>query len=172
MATASKTLFTLEEFEQRYGSEPGWEYWFKEAVRKPTPTWYHGILQIVLANLLFEAGYFSAGEVDLKIDPRWQPRPDVLAASAMDGRYPTKPVDLVIEILSDDQFRYVQDKCRHYERIGIQGIYVADPEQRRLWQWKPEKASLEPIEGIVLPNGLSVTGTVIWAEFERRISRC
>jgi hypothetical protein len=38
MATAPKTLFTLEEFEQRYGSEPGWEYWFEEAVRKPTPT--------------------------------------------------------------------------------------------------------------------------------------
>ena len=78
MATAPQTLLTLEEFDARYGSEPGWEYWFGEAVRKPVPTWYHGVLQVVLANLLLEAGYFSGSEIDLKVDPRWQPRPDVL----------------------------------------------------------------------------------------------
>jgi Uma2 family endonuclease len=171
MATAPQTVLTLEEFDQRYGSEPGWEYWFGEAVRKPVPTWYHGVLQVVLANLLFEAGYFAGGEIDLKVDPRWQPRPDVLAASAIDGRYPTKPVDLVIEILSDDQFRYLHDKCRHYKRIGIQRIYVADPDERRLWQWNPERDSLDPSETIILPNGTALAGSLIWTEFEKRISR-
>jgi len=171
MATAPHTLLTLEEFDQRYGSEPGGEYWFGEAMRKPVPTWYHGVLQVVLANLLFEAGYFSWSEIDLKVDPRWQPRPDVLAASAIDGRYPTKPVDLVIEILSDDQFRYLQDKCRHYQRLGIQGIYVADPEQRRLWQWNAERDNLDRTENIVLPNGVFLVGAAVWAEFEKRISR-
>ena len=164
-------LLTLEEFDQRYGAEPGWEYWFGQAVRKPAATWYQGILQFVLTGLLFEAGYFAGGEIDLKIDPRWQPRPDVLGASAIEGQYPTKPVELVIEILSDDQFRYIHEKCRHYERIGILAIYVADPEQRRLWKWNPDKQNLNPIEDMVLPNGALLAGSVIWAEFERRIAR-
>ena len=171
MATVPNTLLTLEEFDQRYGPEPGWEYWFGEVVRKPVPTWYHGILQFVLTGLLFDAGYFAGGEIDLKVDPRWQPRPDVLGASAIDGPYPTKPVELVIEILSDDQFRYVHEKCRHYHRIGIPAVYVADPEQRRLWQWNPERENLDPTENIVLPNAVPLTGATIWAEFERRIAQ-
>ncbi len=36
MSTAPQFL-TVEEFDQRYGSESGWEYWYRNAVRKPVP---------------------------------------------------------------------------------------------------------------------------------------
>lgn len=113
---------------------------------------------------------FAGGEIDLKVDPRWQPRPDALGASAIDGRYPTKPVEVVIEILSDDQFRYIHEKCLHYDRIGIPAIYVADPEQRHLWKWNPQEHNLEMRGGIVLPNGANLEAGKIWTEFERRIA--
>jgi len=127
MATAA-VLLTLEQFHEQYGSESGWEFWFGEAVRKPVPTWYHGILQVLLGDLLFKAGYFAGAEINLRIDPNWEPRPDVLAAREIEGKYPTKPVDLVIEILSDDQMGMLLKKCEHYTRIGIPDIYVFDPE--------------------------------------------
>ena len=66
MAAVPHSLLTLEEFDRLYGAEAGWEYWFGEAVKKPVPTWSHGILQIVLANLLFESGYYAGAEIDLK----------------------------------------------------------------------------------------------------------
>jgi Uma2 family endonuclease len=170
MATAT-THLTLEEFDQQYGHESGWEYWFGEAVRKPVPTWYHAILQIVLSNLLFEAGYFAGGEIDLKVDPDWQPRPDVLGNTAISGRYPTQPVDIVIEVLSDDQFRYLTDKCGHYQRIGIERIYVADPEERKLWKWNSDQRHLDLVNKIELPNGRSLTSSLIWTEFEKRVAK-
>src|SRR5436305_1300964 len=150
MAAVPHSLLTLEEFDRLYGAEAGWEYWFGEAVKKPVPTWSHGILQFVLANLLFESGYYAGAEIDLKIDPQWQPRPDVLAASIIAGRYPTEPVDLVVEILSDDQFRYIHDKCRHYQRVGIEAVFVIDPDERRLWSWDPGTETLTPVDELQL----------------------
>jgi hypothetical protein len=60
MATAPHYL-TVDEFERLYGHENGWEYWFGKAVRKPIPTWAHGILQQLVAELILEAGYVLVG---------------------------------------------------------------------------------------------------------------
>jgi Uma2 family endonuclease len=76
MATVTDFL-TLEQFHKRYDGEPGYEYWFGKAVKKPLPDWMHGALQLLLGDLLFRVGYFAASEASLRIDPQWEPRPDV-----------------------------------------------------------------------------------------------
>ncbi len=39
------TQLTINEYDALYGGEPGWEYWFGEARRKPVPTKLHGVLE-------------------------------------------------------------------------------------------------------------------------------
>lgn len=76
MATAAK--LSLEEFRLSYaGRKPHYEYWFGEARRKAVPTWLHGLLQAILCEFLTRAGYRAGSEIELRIDPDWEPVPDV-----------------------------------------------------------------------------------------------
>jgi Uma2 family endonuclease len=169
MATAAH--LSLEEFQARYANESGFEYWFGEVVRKSVPTWLHAILQSLLAQILFEQGYFAGSELDLRISREFQPRPDVAASLELESAgYPTKPIDIVAEILSpDDPPAKVLEKCHHYDQLGIRQIYVCDPIQRTFALWNPETRQLEPIAQLVLTNGAIVTGENIWARFEERL---
>src|SRR5437764_657497 len=101
MAVAT-TALTLDQFNAQYAKQHGYEYWFGEVVQKGTSAWLHGLLQVILGDLFYKLGYVSGSEIDLRIDPNWQPRPDVTAALQIEQPYPTKPVDIVAEILSDD----------------------------------------------------------------------
>jgi Uma2 family endonuclease len=161
----------IEQYREQYAGEPGWEYWFGEAVRKPVPTWLHGILQVILSDLLYKAGHYSASELDLRIDPNWEPRPDVAGALELEQPYPTKPIDVAIEILSDDKMGQLFRKCRHYVRIGIPQIFVFDPEARDAWEWSRETDSIERIQELRLGNGSVITLAGVWAELDRRIAK-
>lgn len=168
MATAT-TLLTLEEFNARYANEHGYEYWFGEVVQKAMPTWLHSVLQGLLFELLHRLGYVSGTELELRIDPNWQPRPDVAAALKVEGRYPTKPVDIVVEILSDDPMTRVFEKCRHYARIGIPQIFVFDPESKTAWEWSRQTGNLERVQTLHLKNGASLDVAEVWAELDARL---
>jgi Uma2 family endonuclease len=141
MAVAN--FLTVHEFNARYAHEHGYEYWFGEAVRKGMPTWLHSVLQVILAEFLHRLGYVTGSELELRIDPEWQPRPDVAASLEMEEPYPTKPVDIVAEILSDDPMTRVFEKCRNYTRIGIPQIFVFDPVSRTAWEWSRNSDNLE-----------------------------
>ncbi|MDQ2841154.1 MAG: Uma2 family endonuclease, partial [Acidobacteriota bacterium] len=80
MATVTH-LLSLEEFRKRYADDkPYFEYWFGEAVQKSASNWQHALLQAILAGTLSEAGYRAGVELELRIDPDWQPKADVAAA--------------------------------------------------------------------------------------------
>src|SRR5438874_852435 len=106
---------TVEQFDLQYGQrKPYFEYWFGQPVQKVTPTWVHSILQKILMRLLDDAGYESGAEVKLKISGNFQPLPDVCAVlpGEVELPYPTRPVEVVVEILStDDQFSQMVTKC-------------------------------------------------------------
>ena len=107
MATANKTL-SLEEFRTQYGGrKPHFEYWFGEAVQKPTPTWLHAALQVILSEFLKRAGYKAGSELGLRIDPNWTPVPDVAGLSGIpETPYPTRQVDIVMgDALAGRRFR-------------------------------------------------------------------
>lgn len=167
MAIVTQPL-TLEEFRSRYREQkPYFEYWFGEPIQKTMPTWLHAVLQGIIRDALRRAGYKSGCEVELRIDPQWQPVPDVIATLKSIQDYPTEPIEIVVEILSpDDKIMYVIKKCHHYERIGIQRIFVLDPVEKLAWQWT--SGSLEKITQLLLPNGAAVNIDEIWRQLDEQ----
>lgn len=169
MATATN-LLSLEEFRQRYAEEkPYYEYWFGEAIQKSAPTWLHVLLQAILTDFLTQAGYRSGPELELRIDSDWQPKADVAASLVVEHPYPTKPIDVVAEILSpDDRISRVFEKCRQYARIGITKIFVLDLETKSAWEWDRRTDNLERILKMNLPNGQLIALADVWSELDRR----
>ena len=157
---------TLEQFDRQYANQkPYFEYWFGTPVQKTMPTWIHSLLQKIIMRLLDDAGYESAAEVKLKISSDFQPLPDVAAVfpGQIEGPYPTRPVEVVVEILSpDDQFSEVISKCRFYSGLGIPNIYVVDPQARRVLSWESSE-SLQPTGHLT-----SIPVVDIWSELDRR----
>jgi Uma2 family endonuclease len=171
MATA--TYISPEEFHARYAHEHGYEYWFGEVVTKAVPTWLHAILQSLLAEIFYEQGYFSGSELDLRISPDFQPRPDVAASLHLESTgYPTKPIDIVAEILSPgDSAAKVLEKCQHYGALGIPQVYVFDPIERSAARWNAAQQQLEQIRELNLTNGSIVPVERIFVRFDERLKR-
>ncbi|MBV8895850.1 MAG: Uma2 family endonuclease [Acidobacteriaceae bacterium] len=159
---------TVEQFEAQYGQEkPYFEYWFGEPVQKSMPTWLHSLLQKIIMKLLDEAGYVSGAEVKLKISDDFQPLPDVTAVlpGEVELPYPTRPVEIVVEVLSpDDQLSQVRRKCQYYLQLGIEHIYVIDPVQRELWTWSDK--ALPRTDALA-----TIPASTIWHELDLNISR-
>jgi len=160
---------TIEQFDQQYGQQkPYFEYWFGQPVQKAMPTWIHSMLQKIIMRFLDDAGYESAAELKLKISADFQPLPDVSAVrpGQVEVPYPTRPVEVVVEILSpDDQFSQILTKCQFYGEMGIPCVYVVDPETRQVWSWRRDEAPI-PVESLA-----SVPVSAIWSELDRRISQ-
>lgn len=172
MATVP-TRISLEEFHTRYGHESGYEYWFGEVVQKSVPTWLHAILQALLVEIFYEQGYFSGSELDLRISPEFQPRPDVAASLELESHgYPTKPIDIVAEILSPNDIAVkTREKCQYYSELGIPQIYAFDPVERAAAQWNAAKEELEIISELRLTNGSTIRVNDIFARFDERLKR-
>lgn len=165
MATVA-TKLSVAEFELQYGSEkPHYEYWYGEPVQKSLPTSLHGLLQMLLAGLLSKAGYKAAAEVKLKIVPDCHPIPDVIATPfPLEHPYPTKPLDVVIEILSDnDPMSRVLSKCLRYQEWGFGLIYVVDPNDRIVFQWLD--GSLRNSDKVA-----GISAVEIWRALDRELS--
>ncbi|HZQ56313.1 MAG TPA: Uma2 family endonuclease [Bryobacteraceae bacterium] len=172
MPAQTTATLTLEQYHAEYAGESGYEYWFGEVIRKPMPSWLHAVLQALLGDVFYRLGYFSGSELTLRVDPHWEPCPDVAAALELAEPYPTRPVDIVAEILSpDDTMAFVFKKCRQYVRIGIPQIFVFDPETRDAWEWSRKPDNLERITGLLLGNGASLDINEIWAELDQRLRR-
>jgi Uma2 family endonuclease len=165
MAAAPQCL-TVDDFERQYGHENGWEYWFGEAVQKPTTTWAHSILQQLIAELIRQAGYVTGPEVDLRATPDCRPRLDVSGVLKREGRY-SRTLAIAIEILSDEGGRYILEKCRNYEKVGIRQVFVLDPESHRIYEWN--KGLVERTD-LSLANGVTISSETIWQEFDRRMN--
>ncbi len=166
MATVLPAL-TVAEFEAQYGHEkPYYEFWYGEAIQKSMPTWIHGLLQKLLMKLLDEAGFEAASEVKLKIDADFQPVPDIIATTGhIERPYPTKPVEIVIEILSDDDpMTRLLAKCRTYQEWGFHEIYVVDPIARLMFRWSEHR-----LEEVSLIAGQS--SSLVWAALDKALQR-
>ena len=167
------TAITLEEFERRYaGSGQAVEYWRGEVVQKSAPTWLHSVLQAVLVEALRHAGYKTGPEVDLRLSREFAPRPDVIAGRrSIETRYPTDPsqVEIVIEVLSpDDKMLDVLAKCEEYVALGIEQVYVADPESETAWIWNRDRRQLDRTETWTLTNGVNIALADVWRELRER----
>jgi Uma2 family endonuclease len=99
------------------------------------------LLQRILAGFLSQAGYKAGSEVKLKIDPDFHAVPDVIATRGrVEVPYPTRPVEVVIEILSDDDpMSRILTKCRTYQNWGFEQVYVVDPQTRIVFRWADQR---------------------------------
>ena len=166
MATAARKL-TFAEFQSLYSkSDRRYEYWFGDAILKGVPTWIHGLLQKIIMALLDETGFVAGAEIELRIDPQAHPRPDVIATRGkVEIPYPTKAVDVVVEILSeDDKMPYVRSKCRAFQEWGFSQVYVVDPSDRSVLEW---------VDGSLLlrDNMASIPVDRIWSALDRELGR-
>jgi Uma2 family endonuclease len=155
---------SFSEFQAKYEKgDRSYEYWHGKALPKGTPTWIHGILQRIVMELFTEAGY-GAGSVELRIVPDARPKPDVIATKGkVEDAYPTKAVDVVVEILSpDDAMAYVIEKCRAYESWGFPGIYVVDYGSRLVFRWTG--SALEISDFLT-----SISAAEVWARLDQAL---
>jgi Uma2 family endonuclease len=131
------------------------------------PTRLHALIQKILVGLLDAMGFDSGQEITLKLDPAYEPIPDVIAA---DGRiedpYPTEPFEVAIEILSpQDPFSRVLRKCRLYEKWGIRQVVVVDPQARLVWSY--ENGSPRETDIVARRGERVITAQELWEEVDR-----
>jgi len=159
------TRLTLEEYDRIYGHESGWEFRSGVAHRKPVPTFLHGVLAILLGDLLRLAGYFASVEVDVRLTDDWTPRPDACGVrQRVQGKYPTS-VDVVCEVLSENED--ILTKCRDYEDSGRVGqIFVFNIEDKTIQTWNGGELVL--VTDLLLKNGVTITGRTVWSELDKR----
>ena len=60
------------------------------------------------------------------------------------------------EHIASPQKACVFDNCERYSKIGVQRIFVVDPDHRGAFEWQQERRQLVSIEKINLPNGTMV----------------
>jgi Uma2 family endonuclease len=172
MPAVAERRLSVEEFHARYdGEKPYYEYWNGKAFQKSMPTRLHSLIQKILLRLLDSIGYDSGAEVTLKLDPAYEPIPDVIAAEgAIGDPYPTSPFDVAIEILSpDDSFSRVLRKCRLYEKWGIRQIVVIDPADRLIWRF--ENGVPQETDVIARRGDAAITAQALWDEVDLQLSR-
>jgi Uma2 family endonuclease len=172
MPAVAERKLSLQEFHARYaGEKPYFEFWDGEAVQKSMPTRLHALIQEILVRLLRAMGYDPGNEITLKLDPAYEPIPDVIAAEGQLGDpYPTEPFEVVIEILSpDDPFARVVRKCLLYEKWGIRQVIVVDPKARQIWSF--ESGSLRETDTVARRGDRVITAQQLWAEVDQLYSR-
>ncbi len=167
MATATQKL-TYEQFREQYEQgDRTYEFWYGEAIPKGMPTWVHGLLQKIVMQLLEQSGFIAASEVELRIEPGGaHPKPDVIATKTKmpAGRYPTEALDVVVEIISeDDRYLVVREKCRKYQQWGFGAIFLVDPSDRSVSEWR---------DGALIPCNtfVGISTDRLWAELDEQYS--
>ena len=142
MPAVAEPKLSLQEFHERYdGEKPYYEYWDGEAVQKSMPTLRHGLIQKILMMLLDAIGYESASEVTLKLDPAYEPIPDVIASDGPIGDpYPTSAFDVII-----------------------------DPKERIFWRF--EHGAPQESNTIAQRGDAAISAQALWDEVDRQLAR-
>lgn len=134
---SAKVLMDVDEYLRTSFDGADCEYLDGEVVERNMGEFPHGRLQYFLLRLLwqFEArtGICIAPEVRIRINPRRYRIPDISVwrDANVGGRIPTVPPFLAIEILSpDDRITRMLPKVQEYLAIGVEYVWVLDPEEK------------------------------------------
>jgi len=168
MSAVAEGRISLDEFHRRFaGEKPYFEFWDGEAVQKTTPTRLHSLIQKILVKWLDALGYEAGQEITLKLDPAYEPIPDVIAAEGSIGDpYPTEPFEIAIEILSpDDPFSRTLTKCGLYKKWGVRQVVVIDPMARRAWSFG--NGSLTETNVVARRGQRTIAAADLWTKVDR-----
>jgi Uma2 family endonuclease len=135
----------------------------------PAPSRMHQRIVLALARLLHNhvekhhIGEVSISPSDIRLAPELIVQPDLFVVPAIDGHRPraddavTKLL-LAVEVLSPGSARYDRvDKRREYQRTGVPGYWIVDPDGEVFERWQPadERPELVDAELAWLPAGAS-----------------
>lgn len=144
---STSTLVSVEEFlSTTY--KPACEYRDGVLRQKSMPTRKHSLLQFRIAQLILELfpGFEPAPELTVQIGNGRFLVPDVAVQNRnnIQDPNPTEPIHLCVEILSpSDRMSETLAKCEEYLAWGVETTWIADPEERRCWEFK---AGHRPVE--------------------------
>jgi Uma2 family endonuclease len=175
--SAATSPLSLEEFHRLYdGVKPYHEYWFGEAIPKPLANSLHGVVQFVLMLLLRTRGWYVASEVTLKLVPDAEPIPDVVASrEKIELPYPTKPVELCIEVRSpQDSLKKILKKGQYYLSWGVRNVWIIDPEAGTAWTMTaeyPDGIWIPPDGSLTADPDIIVKLPELFAEVDKMVSR-
>jgi Uma2 family endonuclease len=132
---ATSTLVTIEQYLQTH-YRPDVEFIDGELREKPVVQWVHSQLQSLISAWFVQ--HDEIWQVLVGVEARTRVAksrirlPDVVVVPA--GSYPqtlVEPPLIVIEILSpDDSYSETQTRARDYQSMGIENIWLIDPETR------------------------------------------
>lgn len=132
---AASTGVSLEEY-LNTSYRPDVEYIDGQLKEKPVPTWEHSRLQIMI-GAWFDAhenewGVLAGSEARTQVFSSRVRLPDVVVVPA--GPHPLMLVEaplIVVEILSpDDTYAETQRRARDYQDMGVENIWLIDPDTR------------------------------------------
>lgn len=142
----SKTLMTVDEYLHTTFDGADREYLDGEVVERNMGNKSHGRIQLRIAAMLqaleAKTGIYVVVEVRHKVSDTHFRIPDiaVFAHEPMEEVPSTAPL-VAIEILSpDDRIGYIIPKLEEYRRWGVTHIWVADPEDRKLFTYSDIQA--------------------------------
>jgi Uma2 family endonuclease len=141
------TDVSVEEY-LRITDKPNCEYVDGTLIQKAWPLRNHAHTQGTIAILLDQRfpAYDSFIELTVQISPTHYRVPDIVVDYRGHGEdpYPTSPVHLCIEILSEEELpSEVLEKCETYHVWGTPHTWVIDPQTRKAWQYSKGSAAVE-----------------------------
>jgi len=131
----SAALVSVQDYLRRT-EKPNAEYIDGVVHPKPMPTMPHSLIQAMLILLLGKQGVRALPELTVRLSETKFLVPDIVVARSIDTPYPTKPVELCVEILSpDNRLGAMLQKCEQYHDWGVPYCWVIDPDKRTAWQY-------------------------------------
>jgi Uma2 family endonuclease len=121
----------------------------------------HGSVQARFAqfflNLYKQTGLFAMTEVRMRLRERKYRIPDVMVTRGKPAeRVVTTPPVLCIEILSsEDRIARLNTRIQDYLEFGVLVVWLVDPEERRLWVYRPGVRFVEATDSVTL-DGTSI----------------
>lgn len=118
----------------------------------------HGSVQArfaqIFLNLYKETGLFAMTEVRMRLQERRYRIPDVMVTRGKPAeRVVTSPPLLCIEILSsEDRIARINTRIQDYLAFGVPAVWLVDPEERRLWIYRPGVPFEEALGSVKLDN--------------------
>jgi Uma2 family endonuclease len=141
----TKVLISEEEYLRSSYGNPEPEFRDGELIERPMPTLTHGELIVRLAvalhgRLIGGGRLITATDVRVRIQPGLVRLPDFLVyINDRPPEIPTEPPFIVVEVLSpDDAMSDVTGKLEEYWAWGCPHVWLADPQQRKLYAYGPQ----------------------------------
>ncbi len=135
---STRTLMTVEEYLQTSFEDGDYEFVDGEIVEKNMGELAHGLVQKRLIKLFAPLervlGLQVVPEIRIRVSSSRYRVPDigVWLPGDIGTRIPTVPPFLVVEILSpDDRMARMKRKVEEYLSIGVEWIWLVDPEGRK-----------------------------------------